>query len=251
MNTVVKEARLRFQQRDVHGGVTLLVDNLRTRHDQKKREGDLLTGPNLLLMGPPRVGKSLLAQRLEAGGGWLWVEYDYYRSAYWQIEDRLVRRSARELFYTTIAKTFPSGILLEGDDLLSADRSCVAGLDSGIDPLSAEHIQRLRRVSNFNYAAVGSATCTPEDKLRGMKRAHMVEPCWAVGMGEERLAQMALGITGLSQRIQTLCLEHAIPFFDIHPDEFAPHLVTAWRHLVATNPGRRALPPLARWSALT
>jgi len=251
MSTAVQEARQRFQQGDVHGGVTLLVDDLRTRHDQKKREGDLLTGPNLLLMGPPRVGKSLLAQRLEAGGGWLWVEYDYYRSAYWQIEDRLVRRSARELFYTTIATSFSSGILLEGDDLLTGDRSCVAGLDSGIDPLSAEHIQRLRRISNFNYAAVGSSTCTPEVKLRGMKRAHMVEPCWAVAMGEQRLTRLALGITGLSQRIEAFCRENAVPYFDIHPDEFTAHLAAAWRHLVAANPGRRALPPLARWTALT
>ncbi|TVR08198.1 MAG: hypothetical protein EA401_14275 [Planctomycetota bacterium] len=139
---------------------------------------------SLFLGGYARVGKSQLAQVLCDEYGYMHLEADVLRQFFWALEDNERRRQIRKKMYKEIAESYPSGIVLEGDDFISENRHPKKPLT----PFSIELLAELTRQYSLVGAIVGNSVCSSTEKYRALIEWRNKGNCWT----SERISSSTL-----------------------------------------------------------
>lgn len=129
---------------------------------------------SVVITGYARSGKTLLADRLERKYGFAHIELDSLKKAYYSIGDDRTRKSIREGLLHGLLSRFPSGVVLEGDDLISLNR----GENGGMLPFSLLLLRQLQEEHQVKCYVVGNAKATVQHKEAGLRRFRDSGKCW-------------------------------------------------------------------------
>lgn len=184
---------------------------------------------SVIITGYPRSGKSLLAGTLVRSHGYTHVRLDMLTRLYWNIEDDTLRDHTRRAILNALIKRFPKGLVIEGDDLISLNRSSRCML-----PFSLATLKDLQRQRQLCCYVVGSAHATEEAKSEGFRRFRRTGECWTSRhKGWNDLGARARDYLSYNREIYALAKRANIPFIEIDPLQFDASLSKAAREISA------------------
>jgi hypothetical protein len=125
----------------------------------------------VLLGGLSRLGKSTLAATLVARHGFRHIDLDYVVNRIYAVAQSADRVRFRASFYRRLLAHVPVGYVIEGDDLVIADRWHASGI-FGKEPLDLGMLGEF--VTSFGLPAfvIGSTETPFEERLAVLKRDH-------------------------------------------------------------------------------
>ncbi len=175
---------------------------------------------NLIVTGPPRVGKSLLAQRIVAQSAAYHVNVDRMRLWYFSDRDEARREASRRAVFEGVLAASPNGIVIDGDDFISANRSKFGG----IHPLGLDQLVEWRARGLAGVIVVGSSDVDPESKLDGLQAWRDTGRCWttqhSVYSDEAKLPKLAAEIVRTSRMLRDLCAADHLMFLSLGSTRF-------------------------------
>jgi hypothetical protein len=172
---------------------------------------------SVVITGYPRIGKTALAKVLATRYGFCHLELDRLRPVYFGIEEPGLRHVARSYFLERLLEKFPRGLVLEGDDLISANRYD----DGEIRPLSLDMLQRLSSCQGVSCFIVGDKDADPDVRAAALSEFQQRHDCWtARESGWEDLNVRARESIKTSQELYVMASGKAITYLALDPGNF-------------------------------
>ncbi|WP_217521783.1 hypothetical protein [Vibrio metschnikovii] len=171
---------------------------------------------NIVISGFPRTGKSYLSKKIQEKYNIYSISLDEIRRIYWDIDDYNFRLQIRLALITKIFTKYSSGILIEGDDLLSVNRSA----NEGVEPLTTSYLIMLHDLYGAKTYVIGNADCTVENKIKGMQSYASTANCWAVLSGEDNVKSIAKGSIDISRKLKKMFNGTGVEYIDLDPLNF-------------------------------
>ncbi len=183
------------------------------------------TKQSILISGVSRVGKSTLANKLSIDHGYQHLVTDFLKWRFYSINDYQVRREFREVFYSEILKTFPRGLIIEGNDLIYANR--------GSDKVSYEYkdlqldlLEMLSRSFSVPAFIIGNYDTSITRKRIAIQN-HRQPDCWTATLSEVELSVLVSYIISASGFLRHLCDGKSVKYIEIDSDNFEMSIASA------------------------
>lgn len=174
-----------------------------------------------IITGYARSGKSLLATELARGHGYHHIGLDLFTRLYYNIKDDELRLYTRKALLNGLLRHFREGLIIEGDDLISRNRS----RQQGMLPFSLETLQALCGETDVLCYVVGNATASAEAKKEGFRRFRETGTCWTSKKTHwDDLETRAREYIDYNRQIYALANDAGIPFLEIDPTDFETSL---------------------------
>lgn len=173
---------------------------------------------SIVITGYPRIGKTLTAKELAARHGFHHFELDRLRPVYFGIDEPALRQIARSHFLHRLLEKFPRGVIIEGDDLISANRFD----DSHIRPLSLDTLMALHSAQGVSCYVLGNKDADVEARAAAMREYQQTQHCWtARESGWEDLDARALDSIEASQELYAMASGTPVVYLEIDPTDFS------------------------------
>jgi predicted kinase len=173
---------------------------------------------SIVITGYPRIGKTVTAKELAARHGFLHFELDRLRPVYFGIDEPALRQVARSHFLHRLLEKFPRGLILEGDDLISANRFD----DSHLRPLSLDTLTALHSAHGVSCYVLGNKDADADARAAAMREFQQTQDCWtARESGWEDLDDRARDSIGASQELYAMASGTPVVYLEINPTDFA------------------------------
>lgn len=173
---------------------------------------------SLALAGYARVGKSTLAQRIGARTGLLHVRGDHYRRLFWEIEDDTLRDRRRRQAYVQLFQSLPSGLVVETDDFISANRH----KKRGFQPFSLDLLAMLKAAGLADVALLLPLQTDVESRLASVRFGRRAGQCWTLKTHrtENALEKMVQSAVRNEARLRALAQTASITILEIDTINF-------------------------------
>lgn len=219
----IDEISSMIRRGNLDGAVDVMVDQVISNYELQFDSSGKEKGKNIVITGYPRVGKSLIANKLSGTGKWVLVSMDQFRRPYWESTDPMVRIYVRINFILKLVMKLDKGLLLEGDELLTVNRASF----NGIHPITSSYFSLLRGLLGFNCFVVGNALCSVDEKVKGMENWARSEKCWAVDKGS--VNKVAEDSIRFSREVKDYFMDSDVIYIDISPENFDADVEKAFR----------------------
>lgn len=177
--------------------------------------------PSVIITGYARSGKSLLAEKLAQAHGYHHIHLDMLTRLYYDIEDDQLRLYARLILLNSLLHRFPTGVVIEGDDLISRNRS----RHRGMLPFSLATLEELQCGHDIFAYVVGNANASPEAKVESFRRFQETGRCWTSKRSHwNDLEARAREYISYNRELLILADRANIPFIEIDPADFEASL---------------------------
>lgn len=183
--------------------ITRILENL------KPNKPELNNAP-ILLLGPARTGKSLVAQKLKESHGFTVINLDKIRSSQPQILDTIHFRLA---FLTDLLKIIPKGIIIEGDSLVGNSFISNKTLDNiALMP----YFNLFMKMNKGLFVTLVNYDLPPSKKALAINNWRENNPCWTTNNNytdkqilnlAERMLAYSKGIKEMSDFINNPCFQ--------------------------------------------
>lgn len=162
--------------------------------------------PSVMISGAVRCGKTKVANRVAARGGYVHLKTDLIRNATYLHSPEAEKRRAVKYLFRRILLQFPRGVLIDGTALMDAPCDL---------PLWAHR----RGIAFF---AIGYADGTAEDKQRDLLAYRAENACWTKrSKSDAELLRFARRLIRRSREIRDFCAAHDLPFYNLDSRHFA------------------------------
>lgn len=182
---------------------------------------------SIIISGYPRVGKSILSEKLSNKFNGTLLKTDALRKIYWEIEDGGRRQKVRENLYNEIIKNYPHNLIVEGDDFISENRS----IDSALKPYSLDLISQLKDTYDIEACVIGNKETSVNDKVSGLKEFRSEGDCWTLKNAKykksKNLQNLAKGTVEASKSLWYLSEKSNVIYFEIRSINFNEDISTA------------------------
>lgn len=210
---------------------TVVVDNMEQRfREWQERYLDVyaaqhMRGPMYLIIGPSRVGKTLLSRMIADHLRLPYVSLDSARHLWYEERDYDLRLSLRREFYKLFFSLTPS-VVADGYDLLlknpgRKDGKLYNTSEKDISIL-AEHCLKPHVRAHF----VGCAEQDIDEKVDGILAYHKeyAGNCPLRGLSRDRITEKVRKIVRTSRELKVLSRYLGVPYYEVSVKDFAADL---------------------------
>lgn len=170
---------------------------------------------NLIVAGPPRSGKSLLADQVKQLTAGAIVNCDTISRAYHGLPDAEKRLEAMDQIYSAIFRRCSFGLIIVGDEFVTRD--CASGM--GIDFMNI-----YKQSFDVKALVIGCDQDSVDQKFSCIEEWRKTRSCWTNRnprfSSEESRKRLANYIIGRSKNIRRICQENDIDYRSIHSSSF-------------------------------
>jgi hypothetical protein len=193
--------------------ISKLIERFVTRLPLEPRQGLR----SVILTGYPRSGKSILARELQKHHNYIHLELDELKRLYYEIDDADLRLMTRKSVLDQLLSHFPEGLVIEGDDLISENRSTTEGML----PFSLNLLKTLGLRHGILCYVVGNVNVTLQEKIRALEVFRETGKCWTTAhprwhdpeiFGKEYIEH--------NREIHDMARHCGIAFIELNPKEF-------------------------------
>lgn len=175
---------------------------------------------SIIITGPPRVGKSIIANTLSNNIGHYILNTDIIRKLYWEEKNDTKRQYLRKKIFSKILGLYPRGLIIEGDEFISRNRSATGNLK----PFSLDLLDYLKKQYKIEVFIIGNKTATIDKKVNAMQSFRDQGKCWTLKneayFEDETIPALAEHIIKVSQNLSLMAKDKKLEYYDIHPEKF-------------------------------
>lgn len=173
-----------------------------------------------IITGFPRVGKSIIANKLSERFRAYVLKVDQVRKIYWEEKNDLKRQEIRKKILSRIIELFPMGLIIEGDEFISENRY----VKRGTRPLSLDFLEFMKNRYDMKVCVIGNRSTTIKEKTSAIKTHRKLGECWTLNdenyVNEENIASLAKKTVEVSFILANIASEKGIAYYDINPEIF-------------------------------
>lgn len=187
---------------------------------------------SILLGGMPRTGKTILARSIRQLGGYQTISTDRFVTYFSQISDASSRLQFRTTFYRTLLARWPTGLVIEGDDFILANKQGNVAVGFPTDITLALSLSKAFHVPFF---AIGNSDPDPERRLEAYFNYRERNECWTRDIDTATLGAYARWSIRVSRELRALSQENPFEYIEIPIEDFSRSIERAARQMLAST----------------
>lgn len=192
----------------------------------------------VVITGPPRVGKSIAADRVARALGFIVMAADELRLSFWGLADRDERQAKRRSVYDDAIYGSDGKVVVEGWDLMLHDmlekslRFELGAFDGG--RVDLRHAVDLRTRFGAHVFAFGAALDDAGTRIAAMRRHAQNGYSWIAGLSDAEILPIAEQSRTMSLSLRDAARTADVPYFECRSASFENDMDRAVAAILAT-----------------